>query len=321
MRVFLDTNVLLTGAYKRSGFAGQLPFATGQCTFVASEYARRECEALLRSTARSKRVEAAALATLNIFSQQVKVLYVPNAKASSGLRASDPNDQPILDAAVEHNCEIICTYNLKHFPGSGIRVLSPLGLLKQLDQRPDGWAIQPPVLGRRGTILVMGYLHSLGQILETADGLIAFNDATGKIALRGPQTGTYQSPHALPLGVEPIAFLFRYRESGDFDASAWPISPTPDLGATIAGPKIVLAQGRSSFREPVQALITQDGQFNGALTNLSGIPQFVPEREVPYIVRDGCLDAWIGSTGIAAAMARCDEYVAPDGGLFIGFPE
>ena len=318
-RVLLDASVLLTGPFRRKSWAARLPDAKAECTFVVTEYVLNECDHMLTAAADSALTRRAANATLMQFIAELGAVVVPDTIASATSRSTDAKDQPIIDAARANGCTVICTYNLADFATAGLRSASPLGLLKQLVVRPDWWAIQIPVLGERGTILAVGDISSLRTILEGDDGTTISERDDAMIVAEGPGSRRFIPKRPLPRH-ELVGFMLRYRESGDCEAAYWPLESS-GTEFVVAGAKVVLTQGRVRLSNPVpRMMFNGNWGFFAAIINLSGIPSYVPDKAVPYIMRDSCLEGLSGAADIRAAMARRVIVRGSSGELLVAFP-
>lgn len=318
-RVILDTSVLLTGPFRPKSWAAHLGEAKNECTFVVTEYVLSECKHMLRAAADSALTLRAADATVMQFIRELGAVVVPDTIVRSTRTSADAKDQPIVDAAVAHDCTVICTYNLADFGSVGVRSASPLGLLKQLTIRPDWWAVQIPVLGERGTILAVGHISSLGTILESDDGTTICERDDAMIVAEGP--GARRFVPKLPLPRDKlVGFMLRYRESGDCEAAYWRLSNSGSE-FTVDGTKVILTQGKVHLSNPLpRMMFNGNWGFFAAIINLSGIPSYVPDKAVPHVMRDSCLEGLCGAADIRAAMRRREIIRGPSGELLVAFP-
>lgn len=135
MRVVLDTNVLVAALRSRRGASFQILSMLGQGWFesVISAPLVFEYEAQLKLHANelglaSIDAEAIVDRLCQVSSQhEVFFLWRPSLR--------DPNDEFILELAVEAQCDAIVTHNATDFDGAqqfGIQVLAPAEFLKKV---------------------------------------------------------------------------------------------------------------------------------------------------------------------------------------------
>lgn len=138
MRVVLDTNVLVAALRSRRGGSFALLSAAGQGRFehVVSVPLVMEYESVLM---RPAMVPLPATAVQDVVDylcatairQAVHFLWRP--------RLPDPNDDMVLEAAVNGGCAVIVTHNLRDFASAralGVRALTPSQFLALLEE-PD----------------------------------------------------------------------------------------------------------------------------------------------------------------------------------------
>lgn len=325
-RVLLDTNVVITGALMRSSFAGQLEIAKGEITYVITEYILREAERVVRSAAEETMIGEAAVRTIGNFVTLLGAVVIPEGSTIDASAVRDEDDRPVYAAALHNSCDTICTYNLADFPESAdVRVRSPLALLQQLGPGKGYMMLQYPILDEDGTIFIQGRLHhetAMGEILVAQNGTRVFNDPRGYVQVTGPDVSRAKLRHRLA-GDEWISFFFRYRRSGHLEAVMWmPDYTRPKPGGGVETRKVVLTEGTARIQPPVTPKLVFNGNFGffGAVSNISGIPLYVRDRQVPTVIRNRSLECVIGSIDVRKLLARCEFYRLASGEMFVGFP-
>ena len=323
-RALIDTNVILAGAMRQDGPAGRLTRISDRVGFVISDYALRECRQVVERHAPNPLVAQGTLHALDVFCLTLRALQVPDAKLPPDTKLRDPRDGPLLGAALEYDCDTICTYNQRDFAGHGLKVLSPLGILKLVAEPEASLFVQCPVLGASGTLMMLGILHhetSMGEILVTSNGIRVFNNAEGYVAVEGSDVTKCTIERPL-IGGEIIAFFFRYDHTGRFEASLWSPRDSRNWREAQHFDKAVLTSGRAIFAEPVTPRLVFNGNFGffARVLGLSGIPGFVRDRRIPDAIRSMCLEAVAGSEDIRELLARAELVSTPEGDMYIGYP-
>ena len=136
-RIVLDTNVIYAGLRSRRGASFRLMEAVGTGLFdiVVSVPLVLEYEEVLRRKARSLGLTFADVADVIDYlcdvaeKRQIFFLWRPFLK--------DPNDDMILELAVEASCNRIVTFNRKDFIGIEqfeIQVVTPAEMLHELEE-------------------------------------------------------------------------------------------------------------------------------------------------------------------------------------------
>jgi putative PIN family toxin of toxin-antitoxin system len=138
MRVVLDTNVLVAALRSRRGGSFALLSTVGRGRFehVVSVPLVMEYESVLMRPAMVPLSTPAVQAVIDYLCatairQTVHFLWRP--------RLPDPNDDMVLEAAVNGGCTAIVTHNVRDFAGAralGVRALTPAQFLALLEE-PD----------------------------------------------------------------------------------------------------------------------------------------------------------------------------------------
>jgi len=133
IRAVLDTNVVVSASLTAAGPSAQILKAgfAGYFDWFASEELLDEYhEVLLRPRLKLNRKEV--LQVLELI-RQTATLVIPGERFSV---ASDPDDDRVIECAVEAQADYIVTGNLRHFPANvrGIVALRPRGFLEVLSR-------------------------------------------------------------------------------------------------------------------------------------------------------------------------------------------
>lgn len=325
LRVFVDANVLLSAALYRGGFPSLLRFAKSEFTFVVSEYVLTECEQNITRRAPTPRSAAAVRQLFRAFVEHFGFVIVPPSVERTETGIQDPADVPVYIAAADSRCDVICTYNLQHFPIDGIRALPPLALLNLLDDRsvlPAHVEVQRPVLGDSGTLLVLAHFHhpsSLGRIIKTGQGARIFADENGFVQVEGHSSGRFTA--RAPLEAQSwVAFILRYKPSGQFQAVMWSSRLPPGEPVTSADlTKLILTDGQIPFAPPIttQLVFEEDHHFAAAVRNISGVPLYVRDSQIPFVISSGSLECLVGSRNLDEVFSRVD-FRGVGGDVYVG---
>ena len=137
MRLALDTNVLVTAFRSRAGAAAEVVrlVRRRELTMVATVALFLEYEAVLtrpEHLARAEMTPAEANRALDVLAAVVEPVE-PHFLWRPRLR--DPNDDMVLEAAVNGRAEAIVTFNARDFAGVisefGIDILTPVEILRR----------------------------------------------------------------------------------------------------------------------------------------------------------------------------------------------
>lgn len=186
MRVYLDTAVILQGAFSRRSHVTDL-LALGDVQLVSSSYTLDvEVGNQILEHAEDETAELGAKALVATFLTELAIDVVP-------IRTGLEGDAHHAAAAADLHCDWICTYNLKDFtesqvPPSTPPARTPRGLLRALEPRRQ--LVEFPHLGESGTLLVMARHNEtgvyLGEILESDNGTLVYTDSEGVVVVRSP---------------------------------------------------------------------------------------------------------------------------------------
>ena len=126
-RVFLDANVLFSGAYREQAGLASLWRLRRVC-LLTSLYAAQEAANNLTQQDQQSRLRT-LLEGVNMVENKLRMAEIP------GVRLPD-KDRPILAAAIEGNVDFLLTGDMKHFGAyfnrtiCGVRIMRPAEFLK-----------------------------------------------------------------------------------------------------------------------------------------------------------------------------------------------
>lgn len=291
MRVFLDSNVVLTGAFNPQGPAATLGLLLGKVSFIYSDRVLDECLYLIQRDAPSSAVQQAGQQAVRSFLASLRALQVPDASPPPGILALDEGDQLILGAALASKSDVLCSYNIKDFPPEHIIVGTPLTIHRSNPGPRLKQFIQPIDLSSEGTLLFFGSLHhesSMGPILKSENGVTVLADERGFIQLIGVTVKRIRTLKPLPDATE-FRLVVRYKEN-DFEAALW-------RKESITWHKEVITSGAASFSQSTTPILcfVQKPKFSGHIQCISGLPRYVRDKHMPAALDNYSLEAVAGS--------------------------
>lgn len=300
LRIFLDTNVILTGAFNERGPAGTLGSLGPNATFLHSPFVLAECDQLLARDAPTHHIAELAALKVRHFLELLNSEFVPDAAPPPGCSAHDPADDLVLGSALASNTNVICTYNLRDFPTERIGVRTPLAIRRTIGGIALQDYIQPVTLSAHGTILFFGRLHhpsSMSQILRSDNGTTVAADEGGFIRLSGPRVFRQSARIPLQSNIE-FRMTIRYNHT-DFEAAVW-------RRVSNEWSKDVLTSGSATFSEhtfPILFLVPNH-QFFGHVQSISGLPRYVRNKHLLSALDNDSLEAVAGSLDLKAFLQQ-----------------
>lgn len=301
MRVFLDTNIVLTGAFYSHGPAGKLDALKHSVKFFHSPHVLNECDFLIQNNAPSTEIRNIASKSVRFFLEKLGSQSVMDCLPPIDVSANDPDDDLILGSAIAANSDVICTYNIKDFPSNGPSIWTPLSIHRAVGESVLEHYIQPSLLSSRGTMLFFGSLNnkgSMGLIIESENGTKVLADDNGFIQLIGPNTTRHRTFKPL-LGNEEFRLTLRYNLT-DFEAAIWSKS-------SGTWEKDVLSTGSCSFAEKTSRVLffARDHNFSGHVQCLSGLPRYVRDKQLVNALENYSLEAVAGSLDLKWFFQHC----------------
>lgn len=291
MNVFLDTNIVITGALNPYGPAHNLVKLASSVSFFTSQRVLQECIWLLNKKTNIPEKQNFVFYKINQCLGQLNCTLVKDENMSTDTLCHDVDDQYIFNSARKHNCKYICTYNVKDFPLHEIKAKTPHYILHEVDNLNIHNYIQNPILGRHGTILFIGTLHhksSLGNIIHSSSGINVFTNIEGEICITGPSIKNIKYFSSLEGGIEQ-ALSFRYN-STSFEADRWSYRN----GVWHKEP---LTRSNCNFSDDTRAqlIFCNEHNFFGHVQNISGIPRFVKDKQMQHVLSNNSLETAVGS--------------------------
>ncbi|WP_320545814.1 PIN domain-containing protein [Aeromonas veronii] len=315
MNVFLDTNVVLTGALNPYGPASRLSKLLGEVIFYTSQRVIQECTWLLNKKTKDEQKINLAGYLINSYLKSLNTILVPDEEVSHTVVCYDVDDQYIYDAARKHNCEYICTYNVRDFPASQIKARTPHYILLEQEQNNIENYIQLPLLNKHGTMIFIGSLahkSSMGKILQSDSGINVFTNNNGDICIEGKSVKNIFKSSSLEGNIEQV-LSFRYN-SDNFEAARWSLRDGN-------WDKQVLTRANCSFSENTKPLLffCKDHNFNGHVKNVSGIPRYVKDKHMQHVLSNKSLETVAGSLDLKYVLDNTKIMTTPNG-LKIEYP-
>ena len=299
-RVFLDTNVVLTGAFNPKGPAGSLNSLCNEIQFLHSPLVLEECAHLTARGSPTPRIHLSASNRIREYLKALKSHCVPDCSPPPGLRANDPGDDLILGAALAAQASVMCTYNINDFPTGILSIQTPLSLQRAVGEPVIEQYIQPVVLtADAGTLLFYGRVHhpsSMGCILKSGETSV-FADEQGFIQCRGPSVIRHTAEKPLKDN-EEFRMTIRYNTS-DLKVEVW----TKSNGEWASS---CLSSGAVQFSEAPTPILcfVPDHQFCGHIQSISGLHRYVRNRALAAALDNYSLEAVAGSLDLKSYLTN-----------------
>ncbi|MEJ0060520.1 MAG: putative toxin-antitoxin system toxin component, PIN family [Terricaulis sp.] len=138
MRVVLDTNVLVAGMRSPSGASAKLILAalSGRIALVANAALFAEYEAVMTRREHLAAAHVSQADIVAVLDDLARVIHPADRDFSWRPQLSDPDDEMVLEAAINGQAEAIATFEIGTFTGAGarfgIRIMTPSGLWSML---------------------------------------------------------------------------------------------------------------------------------------------------------------------------------------------
>jgi len=300
MRVFLDANVILTGALNPDGPAGKFCETRGCTEFLHSSFVLTECDNVIENAAQDDRLSSSASLRIRRYLDRLDSELCPECPPPSGITTYDPDDEPILGAAIAAGADSICTYNLRDFPTDPVPPRTPLSIQRRISSPAIENYVQRIILSSNGTLLYFGQIHhpsSMGPIISSSNGTtVTCNDA-GEIILGGPNVTRFRASGALRGNAE-FRLTLRYNDSS-FEAALWEKENS-------VWAKTVISTGAAPFSQDTRPVLcfVPNHSFSGTIQCISGLPRFVKDQQLTSALENFSLEAIAGSLDLRALFQR-----------------
>jgi len=294
-RVFLDANILLNGALAPFSHAGLLTYATNSSKFVTADGVLYEVDKQIEKFSRSKARSESAKNRVSRYVRSLGLVALP------GLCGKGMTDSNWIEQAKASKCDLICTYNVKDFSQSGIRLISPSALLGDIFRG----VLYPVKLNYEGTLFFSFSRNAPMKdfvLLSAENGCVVLEE-NGRIRVIGEgSTNNFNAP--VRNQYELTNLVFSYRCGGNFEAIDFTEESLSGNGGVAHR---ILTMGRFALKPPIQLEIRfgPNSGFIGMVTLLAGLPKFLPRKvsrnicmlKTPEIYSDsisteGLLEIW-----------------------------
>ena len=287
MLIFLDANVILTGAFTQSGPAALLVSIKSNVRFCHSNYVLDECKKLIKSFSPTNMIYELVNLRVLEFLNALSSKCVPEHPLPIGIFCHDPYDDPLLGAAIACCADAICTYNVKDFPINTIPIKTPLLLLRLFSEPTINQCIQPVILSSKGTLLFCGrikHVSSMGLILKSDNNISVMSDENGYIRLYGTEVRQYKTFNPL-IADEEFKLSIRYNHDY-FEAAVWKKTST-------SWEKTILTIGVAKFSSKTFPILffVPNHQFSGHIQCISGLPRFIRDSRLLVALENYSLEA------------------------------
>lgn len=291
-RVLLDTNVVLIGALASQSLAGQLWKNKENITFIVPNLTIEEARRVIQNNALHSDIGIASQVLIEHYLNKIRAIVTRDTEIGNDF------DKMIYSIALKNGCDCICTYNIKHFLSDKIKILSPLGLIKEKggselnDFLPFYW------FGEESTVLFRGILYhpsSLGEIIISDNGIKVYADENGFIRVTGKAVENCDIVYSLPTNAyQSVCLIFRYKKNF-FEARNWFFNKQE---------WIILSRGKAAFGLPISPRLGVEGKTSAIINDFSAIPLFIKNKNLSFVIQNGCLESFIGSIGIFELLRR-----------------
>jgi putative PIN family toxin of toxin-antitoxin system len=138
LRIVLDTDVVVSAFVSPHGASRQLLLAVldGRVAMIASASLFLEYEAVLTRPSMLVRIRIDEKSVLEVLDELVDLIVPVGLSFQWRLIAADPDDDLVLEAAINGKAEIVASFNIKDMRAGaeqfGIQVLRPADVLRRL---------------------------------------------------------------------------------------------------------------------------------------------------------------------------------------------
>ena len=306
MRVLLDTNVILCGAFDDRSAAFKLVSNKRRIQFYYSELSYNEVTSKIQDFAKGRKsVELTLRAILGRFFSNYGIVSLAPSPAS-GFQSTDGDDQAIIDTAVYHEIDTVCTYNLAHFKVDKIRVETPGSLKKAIATNDDDHkqiaSDFMTVYSLYPTSIVLSFSpsapDSIGSVFQTRDGRDFFFDQS--LTLKCTKASSKLN-------------VYRKLTLEDGEVNLW-ILKTKDKAISVNQLTRTVGEGRNRFLTsynmiPIALAYTQGNDlkhcfvtgdsrhdFYGRIHHVLSWPGKLNRSSVEKVLQAGTADPIVGST-------------------------
>jgi predicted nucleic acid-binding protein len=246
MKVLIDTNIVLNGAFNRYTVARDLVNTTDKLNHYISYSSIREVDNLLKTNCSTrKEIEKASL-LVREYLQNLGCIILSPGDPKLSLEILDLDDRPIVSTAKENLIETICSYNIQDILDFNGTVRTPLELVREHGQNLINYLfrIKGKKIGTIFSIIEPSHKSSIGDLFTTDDGTEHFINKDGFYSYSNT-TFSLKIKNEIISG-ERIGLVIRSKE-GFYEASCWVPEKDKKWYHGNRFSKTVLAEG---FAEP-----------------------------------------------------------------------
>lgn len=308
MKVLLDTNIVLNGAFNRSTVARDLIKTTNTLSYYISYSSIEEVDRLLEKNCTTLMEGKRAALLVRNYLQSLGCLILAPGDPSLSLEILDIDDRAIVSTAKLNLIKTICSYNIKDIINFDGQVITPLELTRQYGENSlkNIFSIEGQRIGTLFSVIEPYHKSSIGTLFNTDDGTEHFIDKNGFYS-SSKSDFLYDVKNDIISG-ERIGLVIRSKEDF-FEASCW--MPEKDNkwyhGNRLT--KSILAAGKVGLDSTIDLkLATNAGksEFWGHVVNISVVPNFIKESNIQKALGAMCLDVIYGSKNIKKLLKEMD---------------
>jgi predicted nucleic acid-binding protein len=294
--VFLDTNVVLSGALAPGGPASSLVRSRDEFRFIYSDRVIEECNAQINRWQAPDRVVVRARKSIDDFLRDLSAERIPD-KPFPGVQAHDPDDQVILETACHEACSYICTYDYTDFPSDLLLPCAPLSLRRQAPKEhkvgtpmsDDEMAvfIQEASFSQVGTLMIYAQFWKFRYpfALLYADDFNLYVGSDNHIVCEGSVVKDFKQLG--PLDNRLAVIVIRYKDAC-IEALRWQ-NPHEIHHLSTCDPEVIFRARCSRLINVCSAPPTEWAcQFY--LLGFSGVPRYLNYKALRAAIGDGSLE-------------------------------
>lgn len=300
MKILLDTNIVLNGAFNRYTVARDLVNTTDVLNYYISYSSIREVDNLLKINCVTKEQKTKATFLVKNYLQSLGCLILSPGDPKLSLEILDTDDRPIVSTAKENTIETICSYNIQDIVSFNGKVKTPLELTREYGQNliNNIFRIKGKRIGTIFSVIEPRHKSSIGDLFGTDDGVEYFFNEEGFFSSTD-SNHLFSVENKIEAG-KRIGLVIRSKKDF-FEVSCW----SPEKGGEwYHGNKFIkttLASGNVEFKKIIDLTLATnrgDRHYSGHIMNISVVPNFIKEAHIQKAMGAMCLDVVYGSENL-----------------------
>jgi predicted nucleic acid-binding protein len=306
MKVLIDTNVLLCAAFDPQSESFRLFSNSKGLSFYYSELSYNEVVSKIADFSKGFRsTEVKLIKIFEAFIGRFRLLSLPPSPASN-IMSSDLDDAAIIDCAVAHQIDIICTYNISDFNDSNLNVATPGSLNKRFCLKESGTSIPYDAMAiytMNPNTIILSFKPfnptKIGSIFKTNDGREYYYDE-GRLCCskKSSKVRNYVSIDSKQ-GIINLWIQSNQKGLVTVNQLTENKSDANNLfSSTFEMRALAIASTQGNALEHCFSLSNSYYKFYGRIAYILAWPSNFKRRSVEKILQAGSIDPVIGSTSI-----------------------